>query len=230
MKITFEHIYGLQNNAEVYHYIAYLSDVANNEYDNALDQGWLRTVKHGIANWYQSRSTRCNLAITTYDMFALGTEYAVLDPLPYSAMDHIYTSYCYLKKFKKYFEVNECLIDDIHFGYYDNQNLVAWSKLRKYSCNSIETVMFAWDYANPALRLGESSLRHEIAWAKEHNYRYIYLGPGYQRNSIYKSKIPGFEWWTGKEWSSDIAQYKWLCQRDSHITQCEDLHDLRITK
>ena len=52
---------------------------------------------------------------------------------------------------------------------------------------------------------------------------YAYLGPGYERSSIYKADIPGFEWWTGKEWSSDKEVFKDLCKNDSTIRSLNDL-------
>ena len=110
------------------------------------------------------------------------------------------------------------------FGYYFNENLTAWSKLRRYSKESIESVQFVWDYSNPASHLGLCSLRHEISWAKESGYEYFYMGSGYEKNSIYKSDIDGFEWWTGSEWSTDRDEYIYLCKRDSKISSCHQIH------
>ena len=111
-------------------------------------------------------------------------------------------------------------------AYYDDGNLIAWSKLRHYSNESLETCLFVWDYAKPELKLGYSSLRHEIAWAKMMGYKYVYLGPGYERSSTYKSEIEGFEWWTGSEWSTDVEEYRRLCNRDSKIKTVSDLYDV----
>ena len=111
------------------------------------------------------------------------------------------------------------------FGYY-HEDLTAWSKLRCYSTKSIESVQFVWDYSNPASHLGLHSLRHEIAWAKESSYEYFYMGAGYEKNSIYKSDIDGFEWWTGREWSSDKDEYIYLCKRDSKISSYHQIHSV----
>ena len=40
---------------------------------------------------------------------------------------------------------------------------------------------------------------------------------GYEECSLYKDQFNGFEWWTGKEWSSDKELYQSLCKRDSLI-------------
>jgi arginyl-tRNA--protein-N-Asp/Glu arginylyltransferase len=138
-------------------------------------------------------------------------------PLPVVEMDHIYTAYCYYKKFKKYFEIGQFLDSDRFLAYYQNNALVAWTKMRPYSQRAIETTLFVWDYSNPETKLGTCSLQHEIAWAKSQGYEYVYLGPGYQRSSLYKADIQGFEWWTGSEWSKDTKLYTSLCARDSKI-------------
>jgi arginyl-tRNA--protein-N-Asp/Glu arginylyltransferase len=74
--------------------------------------------------------------------------------------------------------------------------------------------------------LGNTSLQHEIAWAKQEGYEFVYLGPGYERSSLYKADITGFEWWDGAEWSTDADQYRWLCRRDSKLKSVSDLYDV----
>lgn len=224
MKILYDHVFGLQNHAEVYHFSATLIDVAPDQHDEALSQGWLVTARNRQPKWYQSRSTRCDLSKVCYDLMP-GAE--LLDPVPHTELDHIYSAYCLHKGYRKYFEIKEHLDWDQYIGYRDvNHELCAWSKLRHYSAQALETVLFAWDYADPAQRLGEKSLWHELAWAKQRGYRWVYMGPGYEKNNLYKSKVTGFEWWTGSSWSQDIDHYVWLCQRDSRISSCLELHDL----
>ena len=143
-------------------------------------------------------------------------------------MDHIYTAYCYHKRFKKYFEVGQHLEQDQFMAYYtDAGDFVAWAKLRRYSDRAIETALFVWDYSLPASRLGSRSLEHEIAWAKQEGYEFVYLGPGYERSSLYKADIAGFEWWTGDVWSTDLDEYRRLCRRDSRIKLVSDLYDVQ---
>ena len=132
------------------------------------------------------------------------------------------------------------------FIYYQNNEIVAFTKMQFYPIpmqtgyqvrpyKGIETYMFAWDYANPELRLGEVTLQHEIAWAKKYKnpnggggqgYEYLYTGPGYERSSIYKADVDGFEWWTGMEWSKDVKKYKQLCRRDSKIRSFKAMEKL----
>ena len=100
---------------------------------------------------------------------------------------------------------------------------MAWSKLRPYTEKSLETVIFAWDYRDPKLKIGINSLKHELAWAKHNGYEYVYLGPGYEEGCIYKSDLQGFEWWTGSIWSQNKDEYIELCNRDSKI---QTIHEL----
>ena len=141
-------------------------------------------------------------------------------------MNSIHQAYCAYKGYAMYFEVNQFLPTDIIIGYYHIGELVAWSKLRHYSQDSVETVQFVWDYKAPYLRLGEVSLQHELAWARSQGYTRVYMGSGYERSNIYKSQVQGFEWWTGSQWSHDVAEYKFLCSRDSSIQTIKQLYDL----
>jgi len=222
MNIIFHHNFGHQELGEFFHYTCELINVSTEDHDEALESGFLCTYEHGDARWFQCRSTRLDVTNTSYEIMANAKLLQI--PYPVVEMDHIYTSYCYYKKFKKYFEVGVYLPQDHIMAYYDDGNFVAWSKLRQYSQKSIETCQFVWDYVTPKLKLGFRSLEHEIAWAKESGYSYVYLGPGYERSSVYKAKIDGFEWWTGSEWSRDVEHYTWLCNRDSKIKAVSDLY------
>jgi hypothetical protein len=74
-------------------------------------------------------------------------------------------------------------------GYYNNEKLVAFSLIKRYSDVEAECVQFAWDYVNPNLRLGISSLKNECAVYKRLGFRYLYLGGADE----YKKNIDGFE-------------------------------------
>lgn len=74
-------------------------------------------------------------------------------------------------------------------GYFDNQNLVAFSLLKKYDCDNVEAVQFAWTYHQPKLRLGITSLEHECALYKQLGFKFLYLGGADE----YKTQIDGFE-------------------------------------
>lgn len=107
-------------------------------------------------------------------------------------LNEIYKKYCRYKKFasvkpifkSEYLDPNSDVI-----GYYDNNQLVAFSIIKIYDAENIECLQFVWDYANPKLRLGIRSLENECALYKRLGYQYMYLGGADE----YKAKIAGFE-------------------------------------
>ena len=228
MRIEWEHKFGVMEQHDIQYYVASLHDVQPSEYDSVLTQGWLMQHQNNTLQWYQSRSTRSNLKKTDYTMFG-NKYYKIGDWTKRKAeIRHIYSAYCHYKNYKDLYsdEVYNWLPEDILFEYYDGGEMVAWSKLRHYSDNSVETVFFAWDYNKPQLHLGNNSLYHELAWAKQQGYKHVYMGPGYELGCLYKAKVQGFEWWTGKEWSVDNQSYKRIVRRDSKVKNLEDIGKL----
>lgn len=215
MQIIFSHEFGTHSKSQVIYSNPELINVSVEEHNQCLVNGWLATAVNGQAKWYQSRSTRCLLSATNY---ALLENYEIVANPNYEQLDKLYDDFCNHRHYTKYFEVNQYLDWDIIMGYYADSQLTAYTKLRRYSSSSIESTLFVWDYKDPQSHLGLRSLEHECAWAESQGYQYLYLGPGYEKNSIYKASIPGFEWWTGSQWSSDLDHYIWLCRRDSQIS------------
>ncbi len=74
-------------------------------------------------------------------------------------------------------------------GYYDNGSLVAWDMIRVYDSKNAEALQFAWNYANPDLRLGIESLKNACAIYKDRGFEYLYLG----MTAKYKQDIDGYE-------------------------------------
>jgi hypothetical protein len=224
MKIKFNHNFGHQEQGEFFHFGCELIEVQSEEHDAALEFGFLQSIHNNQIRWYQSRSTRVRVSETNYEL--MDTACILSDPTPaqFTEMDHIYTSYCYYKKFKKYFEIGQRLSNDRFMAYYHDEIFVAWTKLREYSPQALETCLFVWDYSLPHTRLGSRSLEHEIAWAKQEGYEFVYLGPGYERSSLYKADMQGFEWWDGDVWRTDADEYRALCRRDSKIKIVADLY------
>lgn len=224
MRIIFSNQFGCHSKSEIILNYPELVDVRLEEHDLALEQGWLITAKDCEARWFQTRSTRVRLDETNYKF---SDDFSIIEkPYPIDQLDSIYTKYCEYKNYTKYLEVGEFLPIDMVIGYYYNNKLTAWTKLRQYSSNSIESAVFAWDYTIPHSHLGITSLKAEIAWAKNNGYKYFYMGSSYEKNSIYKSDMNGFEWWTGSEWSRDKNEYIWLCKRDSKIASCHQIHSV----
>ena len=82
---------------------------------------------------------------------------------------------------------------------------------------------FCWDYSDPTLGLGRFSTYKEISLAKDLGLKYLYLGPSYENHAKYKSSFLGFEFWTGRKWSSDETAYYNLLEKDEKISSIQDL-------
>lgn len=49
-----------------------------------------------------------------------------------------------------------------------------------------------------------------VKYSKENGYKYIYLGGCNSKKDLYKNQFNGIEWWTGENWSKDLALLKSL--------------------
>ena len=132
---------------------------------------------------------RINLAGTNYQKLDCQR---ILDSVPVLELQGIYKKYCDHKRFKSGMPIFDSEFTDPKndvIGYYDRDKLVAFSLMRRYDADNVEAIQFAWDYANPKLRLGIASLKSECAVYKERGFKYLYLGEA----DGYKSDIDSFE-------------------------------------
>ena len=107
-------------------------------------------------------------------------------------LNKLYTKYCKYKKFRSVMPIFAVEYTDTNsdvIGYYNNNILVAFSLIKRYSNTEAECVQFAWDYADPSLCLGISSLKNECAVYKRLGFEYLYLGGADE----YKKEMDGFE-------------------------------------
>jgi len=130
---------------------------------------------------------RIRLADTNYsllDNFKLITKPNV------DELENIYNTYCVYKNFRSVMPIfpEEYFTNDV-LGYYDQGKLVAFSLMHVYNSKNVEAIQFAWNYANPKLHLGISSLRSECAFYKSKGFDYLYLGEANE----YKRQMDGFE-------------------------------------
>ena len=126
------------------------------------------------------------------------TNYAELDNYQFiktpdiEQLNLLYVEYCKYKKFRSVMPIFASEYTDSNsdvIGYYNNDKLVAFSLVKRYSSSDAECVQFAWDYADAKLRLGVNSLKNECAIYKRLGFRYLYLGGADE----YKKSIDGFE-------------------------------------
>jgi hypothetical protein len=74
-------------------------------------------------------------------------------------------------------------------GYYEDQQLVAFSLMKRYDSKNVLASQFAWTYHNPRTRLGMESLKTECAIYREQGFKFLYLDQAH----LYKQGLEGFE-------------------------------------
>ena len=104
----------------------------------------------------------------------------------------IYEAYCRHKRFESVMPLFRSTVFDKNTDvivYWHNRTPVAFSLIKKYDFKNAESLQFAWDYANPELRLGIASIEHECAHYKNQGFDYLYLGQVHE----YKKDFAGYE-------------------------------------
>lgn len=217
LRTSIEHVFASQEIYDIEMVRLHLDTDGLDERE-ALENGWL----HYTGGWYQCRSVR--LVVEQY-----GRACRLLPPrfgaqfVPYRPRecDEIYAAYMARKGFARHDE----LVDDERSAYLlvsDNDTPVAFTKFVHYK-GGLESQITAWNYHEPKLSLGKKIIDLEIAIARDLELPHLYIGQGCELGSVYKADIPGFEWWTGAEWSTDRDRYKQLCARDSNVKSLGDL-------
>jgi hypothetical protein len=107
-------------------------------------------------------------------------------------LNSIYRDYCRYKRFASVMPMfNSRYTDPMTdvIGYYDADQLVAFSLIRRYDDHNALCDQFAWNYQNPRLRLGIETMKTECAIYKARGFQYLYL----EQAHLYKQEIDGFE-------------------------------------
>ena len=135
---------------------------------------------------------RIDLSKTNYEIMSK-FYHGILQRPNADQLEDIYNKYCVYKKFKSVMPIfPEEYTDPTNdiIGYYDyNGKLVAFSLIHRYNDKNAECIQFAWDYAEPTMKLGYASLKNECAIYKSRGFDYLYLGGADE----YKKEIDGFE-------------------------------------
>jgi hypothetical protein len=107
-------------------------------------------------------------------------------------LNKIYRDYCRYKKFESVMPIFDSRYTDPMtdvIGYFDQDQMVAFSLIRRYDDQNALCDQFAWNYHNPKLRLGIETMKTECAIYKERGFKYLYL----EQAHLYKQEINGFE-------------------------------------
>ena len=132
---------------------------------------------------------RINLAKTTYEPKC--DWYYITNP-NIAELNDIYRTYCIYKHLASVMPIFDSQYLDSAtdvIGYRDNNTLAAFSLMKRYDEKNVLAAQFAWNYRNPQLRLGISSLQTECAIYRERGFEYLYLDQAH----LYKQSMQGFE-------------------------------------
>jgi arginyl-tRNA--protein-N-Asp/Glu arginylyltransferase len=217
MKIFFDHIngFGKVSDLEVIVNCAYGILEPNESSVNALKEGWIPWE----GKWYNERSTRIDLSkykptkttnkLSKRIIVQAGNVLADLEQY-----EELHEKYCQYHNFKRDIKLEsfkDCFVIEYH-----TDKLIGISLYKEYDTQFV-AYQFIWDYADPKLSLGSVAQMIECETAKVLGCEYVYLLGGYEECCKYKANYPGFEFWTGKEWSTDIELYITLVSRDEKI-------------
>ena len=132
---------------------------------------------------------RIDLEKTSY---APTVEWRYLTDIDTNVLNVIYRDYCRYKKFASVMPIFNSVYQDPNndvIGYYHQDELVAFSIIRRFDDLNAECMQFAWNYQTPRLRMGIESLKTECSIYKQRGFQYLYLGEAAE----YKGQIKGFE-------------------------------------
>lgn len=228
-----------------------MAQVPLQDEDKALQEGWLPDDYFAPHNdlknhWYQARQTRINLKKfketkstkkTRKKCAKIQIKAYRSEEVDLNILKNIFSKYIEYKDFKPW--KIEPLIKlekkrKFFLIYYSPSSAkggwhtpIAFTYMRDVGSNSVFSTQFAWDYSEPKLYLGKYANLAEIDYCIKHGKDYMYMGMGYENCCVYKSSYTGFEFWTGKEWSEDVEHYKFLCSRDSQISQVSELDGVK---
>lgn len=68
-----------------------------------------------------------------------------------------------------------------------------------------------------ARKLGIYMMTTAVDFFAREGFEYLHLGSVYSRNALYKTQFAGMEFFNGFEWADDLAQLKYLIQRDARV-------------
>ena len=132
---------------------------------------------------------RIDLSKTNYERTV---DCRILTTPDIAALNKIYRTYCTHKNFASVMPIFDSRYTDPMtdvLGYYDEDQLVAFSLIKRYDKENVLASQFAWTYHNPRTRLGIESLKTECAIYRDQGYKFLYLDQAH----LYKQGLEGFE-------------------------------------
>lgn len=222
MRVTYEQFYGCIDKMDLQLVKPRLHLEDSREVE-ALEVGWL--YSEGV--WYNSRSVRLRVDDQS-TLKRISGYYVVhtkdLTKQQWQSVQIVYDEFIRIKGFNDLYQLTP---DDPRTSWLlvVSDRVHAFTMMTSYD-GAIESCLTAWDYSKPKESLSKKLTSYEIDLARSQGYKHLYIGPGYGSTCTYKTKFPGFEWWTGNEWSTDVDKYTMLCERDDSVQTLEQLGQL----
>ena len=222
MKVIFNHISGFGKMTDKdFIYSDPKAIVDDGRFIDALNEGWIEWGDY----WYNLRSVRINTTKyeptkTTKKMSKrVNARLTILSDKNIGDLKHCYEKYVSTQGFARDIALEDFLGMYCIMYEYESKVIggVVFRLYEQYKTVYMVSYQFFWDYEMPKLSLGNVSQYYECDYARSFGIDYVYILGGYEDISKYKSKFKGFEWWTGREWSTDVKLYNKLCRRDTKI-------------
>jgi len=241
MEIYYEHYFGSMTQHDMIVCWVLAENVLPQEEKFALENGWREVYETEQGVWVQARSVRLktssfrtNKKIRRMLNPATGIEsnFKPASQCNLEELNEVYHKYAKYKNFpieKNYIE--DCLvdIDSKIIGEHREDGLLrayVICRMHDESAKAMTSLQFCWDYDKPQMFLGKFSMVKELQFAIENKLDWVYIGDGYQKICEYKCSFPGFQFWTGRKWISDINLYKELIKNDDKVKTINDLDKL----
>jgi len=231
MKTKISHFFGDQEDLDL-QLVKLSLDLENSKESEALEKGWLIYDN----TWYTCRSSRIVVDEYNYQINSSSSKKKIKNySFEYKdkfeindSVIKVYNRFLEIKKFKKFYPLEKDMERSSGVFVYNKENeLVAYTKMVKYD-GGIESQFTVWDYSEPRASIGKYLVDYEIDATIALNYKYLYIGPVYGLNSIYKMNFGGFEWWDGENWKKDDHELFKILERDSKINTLEELSNAFI--
>lgn len=222
MLITFDHILGFGKMTEQDFVFSNPEGILEKKEtpDQVLAKGWIPWK----GKWYNHRSVRINLdkyypsKSTKKDLNKIEVRFNSIDELKnYNHVRDIYDIYCKKNNFIKTTQIEDIIKESSCFFEFKKDNKIKGYTFCTLYEKSMVSLEFIQNFTCEHISLGSISQYNECNQAKSLGRKYVYILGGYETTCLYKCNFHGMEWWTGKEWSTDLSLYKKLCERDSKI-------------
>jgi hypothetical protein len=228
MKIKFDHIqgFGKVTDQDFIYSEPYGELEPHENPEHALDTGWIPWED----KWYNIRSVRIDVSAynpsksirRTHKKIRCTKSHKISD---YNDLVDMYENYCDIRGFRRSIDIDKIIKNSsCNLRFELDGRTAGWTFMKEFD-DSFVSSQFITDYSCGNLSLGRISQHYECLCATNENKKYVYILGGYEQECNYKLSFRGAEWWTGKEWSTDIDLYTNLCERDSNI-RIENYEDI----